>query len=77
MNFVTSKNSSVFLGRLLFVVLPVLGSFMIDISYDKVAQGAKIRGASRIIGVEPNPEKSEKGNSLFLFIFFELYSLHQ
>lgn len=28
-----------------------------------VAQGAKIRGASRIIGVEPNPEKSEKAKA--------------
>nr|GEU69586.1 alcohol dehydrogenase-like 6 [Tanacetum cinerariifolium] len=29
----------------------------------KVAQGAKIRGASRIIGVDTNPEKSEKAKA--------------
>lgn len=29
--------------------------------YDQVAQGAKVRGASRIIGVDTNPEKCEKG----------------
>lgn len=32
----------------------------------KVAQGAKIRGASRIIGVDTNPEKSEKGSKQFI-----------
>lgn len=33
----------------------------INTLYDQVAQGAKLRGASRIIGVDTNPEKSEKG----------------
>lgn len=36
--------------------------------YDKVAQGAKIRGASRIIGVDTNPEKSEKGIRCSFFL---------
>lgn len=30
--------------------------------YEQVAQGAKLRGASQIIGVDTNPAKCEKGN---------------
>lgn len=36
-----------------------------------MAQGAKIRGASRIVGVETNSEKCVKGN-----IFLPPHSLH-
>ncbi|KAL0356445.1 UNVERIFIED_CONTAM: Alcohol dehydrogenase-like 6 [Sesamum radiatum] len=35
-----------------------------------VAQGAKLRGASRIIGVDTNPEKSEKGKDFGVTDFF-------
>ncbi|KAL6178333.1 hypothetical protein ACLB2K_049851 [Fragaria x ananassa] len=35
-----------------------------------VAQGAKLRGASAIIGVDTNPEKGEKGSVSSYFLFF-------
>lgn len=36
-------------------------NILIDTSCDQVAYGAKLRGASRIIGVDTKPEKCEKG----------------
>lgn len=45
--------------------------------YEQVAQGAKLRGASQIIGVDTNPAKYEKGNFIWrcwyiIFFFFFL-----
>uniref|UniRef100_A0A453P5J6 Alcohol dehydrogenase-like C-terminal domain-containing protein n=1 Tax=Aegilops tauschii subsp. strangulata TaxID=200361 RepID=A0A453P5J6_AEGTS len=35
-----------------------------------VAQGAKLRGASKIIGVDTNPDKQEKGEGFWCYRFY-------
>ncbi|KAJ7975487.1 Alcohol dehydrogenase-like [Quillaja saponaria] len=42
-----------------------------------VAQGAKLRGASRIIGVDKNPEKSEKAKAFGVTEFINLNSCNE
>lgn len=41
---------------------------------EKVAQGARKRGASRIVGVETNPEKSVKGKYIICSIIYTMRS---
>lgn len=47
----------------------IFNRILINVLYNQVAQGARLRGASRIIGVDTNSEKGQKGTLCMLILY--------